>query len=78
MTLKILSMGSALLTFAFAMHGLITDSNMFLGWMMLSFAMMILLMGIEEIQKDKKWIGYISFGASILISISAFQEILRL
>ncbi|MFB1082627.1 DUF3953 domain-containing protein [Jeotgalibacillus sp. JSM ZJ347] len=77
MALKIIRITAAIVTFAFAMHGLITGSNLLLGWMMLSLGVMMLVMEIEEIQKDKKLIGYVSLGAFVLIISTAIEQIMH-
>ncbi|AJD89724.1 hypothetical protein JMA_04070 [Jeotgalibacillus malaysiensis] len=78
MTLKLIRITAAAVTFAFAMHGLITGSNLLIGWMMLSLGVMMLVMGIEEIQKDKKLIGYVSLGAFVLISSTGIEQLIQL
>ncbi|TFE02346.1 DUF3953 domain-containing protein [Jeotgalibacillus salarius] len=78
MILKLIRITAAVVTFAFALHSSITESHLYIGWMMLSLGVMMLAMGIEEIQKDKKWIGYVSLGAFVLISSTGIEQLIQL
>lgn len=78
MILKMIRITAAAVTFTLALHASITGNHSFIGWMMLSLGVMMLVMGIEEIQKDKKVIGYVSLGAFVLISSTGIEQLIHL
>jgi hypothetical protein len=62
-------------TLVLAGYGLVTGSFAFQGYMMLFLGLTMLVMGIQEIQKNKKLIGWLLigvFGSSLYVSIQSF------
>ena len=63
------------ITIALAGYGLITENYDFSKYMILFLGLALLVMGIEEIRQNKKWIGWFLiavFAFSLFVSIQSF------
>ncbi|WLR58843.1 DUF3953 domain-containing protein [Guptibacillus hwajinpoensis] len=73
--LKILRYVLSLSTFALAVYGLITSNFEFNHIMIFLLGLTLLVMGIEELQKERKTIGILLVGVfvfSLFVSIKGF------
>lgn len=68
--LKIVKIIAGFITIALAGYGLITKNFAAQPIMLICLAIFILTIGVNELQKDKKWYGYINIAVAFLILIS--------
>ncbi len=67
MLLTILHILFAVLTFGFAVYGLLTKNFEYQNFMILSMGMMMLVMGLKEFRGKRKWVAYLMFLAAAFI-----------
>lgn len=75
MLLMILRIVFSIIAGALAVYGLVTQNFEYQAYMMLFLGLMMLVMGIQEIQKDKKLMGCLLiavFAFSLYVSIQSF------
>ncbi|MDC3424504.1 DUF3953 domain-containing protein [Aquibacillus sp. 3ASR75-11] len=73
--LKILRYVFSVVGILFAVYGLITKNLEFQPYMMLFLGLMMLVMGLEEFQKERKaygWLFFVVFLLSLFVSIKGF------
>lgn len=67
---------SAIITGALAIYGLATESIDVTPYMMFFMGIMILTIGISEIQRERKRMGFISIIVSIFVFYVSMQDFL--
>jgi uncharacterized membrane-anchored protein len=68
---------SGIIVFALGIYGLTTDNNAILPFMMFFLGIMSLVMGISELYKKRKSIGFISIIAAAFVFIVLIRDLLR-
>jgi NADH:ubiquinone oxidoreductase subunit K len=68
---------SGIIVFALGIYGLITDNNAILPFMMFFLGIMSLVMGISELSKKRKSIGFVSILAAAFIFLVLIRDLLR-
>lgn len=71
--LTILHILFTILTFGFALFGLITQNFDYQNLMVLSMGLMILIMGIKELRKEKKVFSYFIISAAAFVIFVAIE-----
>lgn len=77
MLLTLLHILFAALTFGFAVYGLLTKNFEYQHFMILSMGMMMLVMGIKEFRRKRKWVAYLMFLAtafSLFVAANIFSK----
>ncbi|MGG1631836.1 hypothetical protein [Rossellomorea sp. NRS-1567] len=74
--LKKIRMTTSIIVLGLSLYGLISDNNDLLPFTMAGLAVLMVIMGAEELQKDRKsYRSYLFFGVSaflLLVSIEGF------
>jgi uncharacterized membrane-anchored protein len=68
---------SGIIVFALGIYGLTTDNNAILPFMMFFLGIMSLVMGISELYKKRKSIGFISIIAAAFVFLVLIRDLLR-
>ncbi|WP_461178521.1 YczI family protein [Virgibacillus ainsalahensis] len=67
---------SAIITGALAIYGLITGNTDVMPYMMFFMGVMVLVMGISEIKKERRRMGFISIIVSLFAFYGSMQDFL--
>lgn len=68
---------SGIIVFALGIYGLTTDNNAILPFMMFFLGIMSLVMGISELYKKRKSIGFVSIIAAAFVFLVLIRDLLR-
>ncbi|CRK82053.1 Hypothetical protein BN000_01974 [Neobacillus massiliamazoniensis] len=75
--LKVMRIVSGIIVFALGIYGLTTDNNAILPFMMFFLGIMSLVMGISELYKKRKSIGFVSIIAAAFVFLVLIRDLLR-
>ena len=74
--LKMLQILFSIITVALAGYGLITGDFQFQAYMMLFLGLTMLVLGLKEFKRNKKWLGWMLIGVfafSMFVAIQSFM-----